>query len=108
VKKSIWLSYDLGVKGDYEALYAYLDNQEAVECGNGIAYFSVDFSGNDQDLAQKIKSDIQSSVNLSKTDRIYIVYPRKDQKVGGKFIVGKRKASPWKGYGPQEVEEDVI
>jgi hypothetical protein len=33
----MWMSYDLGVKGDYEGLYAWLDDHEAKECGNSVA-----------------------------------------------------------------------
>ena len=33
-EQMIWLSYDLGVDGDYENLYAWLDHKEAKECGD--------------------------------------------------------------------------
>lgn len=106
MKKAIWLSYDLGVKGDYDALYAYLDNQGAVECGDSIAFFHAEFTGTDQELERKIRDEIKSTVRLSKTDRIYIIYRREDKRVGGKFITGKRKASPWQGFGQQGESED--
>jgi len=106
MEKSVWLSYDLGVKGDYDALYAYLDDRKAIECGDSFAFFRVEFSGSDQEFEQKIKSDIQSTVRLSKTDRIYIIYRKNDKGVVGKFITGRRKASPWQGYGQQKEAED--
>jgi len=106
VKKAIWLSYDLGVKGDYDSLYAYLDNQKAVECGDSLAFFNVEFDGTDEELEKKLKKDIKECVRLSKTDRIYITYRRADKRVGGKFIFGSRKASPWQGYGQAESTED--
>ena len=106
MKKTIWLSYDLGVRGDYDALYAYLDNQGAVECGDGVAFFSVEFSGEDRDLEDKIKGEIDAAVRLSKTDRIYLIYRKADHRVGGKFIFGKRKASPWQGFGERVESED--
>lgn len=28
-KKSLWLSYDFGMKGDYSGLYTLLDNHDA-------------------------------------------------------------------------------
>ena len=31
---TIWISYDLGVRGDYEGLYAWLDSHGAKECGD--------------------------------------------------------------------------
>lgn len=38
VKTVVWLSYDLGAKGDYDGLYSWLDNHKAKECGDSIAY----------------------------------------------------------------------
>jgi hypothetical protein len=37
MQKTIWISFDLGVKGDYEQLYAWLDNHGAKECGPNLA-----------------------------------------------------------------------
>ena len=34
MNKALWLSYDLGVKGDHEGLDAWLDDHDAEECGN--------------------------------------------------------------------------
>lgn len=106
MKKAIWLSYDLGVKGDYDSLYAYLDNHKAVECGDSMAFFNVEVDGTDEDLEKKLKKDIKDNVRLSKTDRIYIIYRRSNKSVGGKFIFGNRKSSPWQGYGQHESVED--
>ncbi len=30
----IWLSYDLGIQGDYPSLYEWLDKHQAKECGD--------------------------------------------------------------------------
>ena len=106
MKKAVWLSYDLGVKGDYDSLYAYLDNQKAVECGDSVAFFNVEFTGTDKDLENKVRAEIKKSVRLSKTDRVYIVYRREDKRVGGKFLFGNRKSSPWQGYGHHDPIED--
>ncbi|MHB9292468.1 hypothetical protein Holit_01566 [Hollandina sp. SP2] len=35
----VWLSYDLGIKGDYANLYIWLDEHKALECGDSIATF---------------------------------------------------------------------
>ena len=32
-----WISFDLGLQGDYDALYAWLDKHEAKECGENVA-----------------------------------------------------------------------
>ena len=34
---TFWLSYDLGVGGDYPGLYQWLDDHQAVVCGNNMA-----------------------------------------------------------------------
>jgi hypothetical protein len=99
VKKSVWLSYDLGVKGDYDALYAYLDNAGAVECGDNLAYFELEFPGTDAELEAKLELGLSAGIAFAKSDRIYVVFQRADGRTAGKFIVGSRKASRWQGFG---------
>jgi hypothetical protein len=38
-KIAIWLTCDLGIGGDFQGLYSWLDDKEAIECGNNNAYF---------------------------------------------------------------------
>ncbi|MGA1839470.1 MAG: hypothetical protein ACMUIU_02505 [bacterium] len=104
MKPLIWISYDLGVKGDYEGFYAWLDNHEAKECGTSIAVLYYEFSKN---LIEELKKDLLDNVSFSKLDRIYLIW-REDEKIKGRFLLGKRKAAPWSGYGGQEseIEED--
>jgi len=33
MKKLIWIAFDLGVRGDYDGIYEFLDTHEAKECG---------------------------------------------------------------------------
>lgn len=105
MKKTVWISYDLGVKGDYEGLYSWLDNHNAKECGTSVAVLVYDFIAN---LVEELQRDLSQSVNLGKHDRIYIIW-REDHKIQGRFLFGKRKAAPWSGYGSQEpqVDEEV-
>ena len=42
--EAIWLSYDLGIRGDYESLYAWLDQHNAKECGDSLAFFKFDYT----------------------------------------------------------------
>lgn len=104
-KKAIWISYDFGLKGDYTGLYTWLDNNKAVECGNGLAYCNYDISNisqeiNNEELLKHITSDLKEHINLSKTDRLYVIWKdRQTQRVKGEFISGSRKQSPWEGYG---------
>lgn len=96
MKVAVWLSYDLGVKGDYEGLYAWLDENHAKECGDSVAFFSYEYS---ESFLEDISKNLHNSMNLTKNTRIYIIYRNpKTKKVNGRFILGRRKAPPWVGY----------
>ena len=112
MKKSVWLSYDLGIQGDYDHLYAQLDNHNAVECGNSIAYLEIDVTVglDDADFIKWIKSDMEKTIVFKPGNRLYIIRRITDEKRDsffGQFIIGKRKASPWEGFGekPEAVED---
>ena len=104
-RKLFWLSYDLGLKGDYNSLYTWLDTLNAKECGNSIATFWFEY---EHDYLSELKSSLEENIEISKNDRFYIIWRSvKDGKsrVKGKFIFGKRKPAPWEGYA--EGFEDV-
>ena len=112
IEKAIWLSYDLGIGGDYPGLYKWLDNHKAVECGNSVAYFdyTVDERKLDE-LPQIIYEDIKGVVDLRPGDRLYLI--RREvtpsvTKVRGSFICGKRKSNPWEGYGDVELSGSEV
>lgn len=106
-KKIIWLSYDFGLKGDYTGLYTWLDNMKALECGVGLAYFTLDLENAklrktlyDTGVPKYIKKILNDNVKLSKSDRVYIIWRDSETRfVKGKFINGNRKQAPWEGYG---------
>lgn len=89
-----WLSYDLGLRGNYEGLYEWLDEMKAKECGDSIATFT---SPKSREQIQKELSKI-----LDKKDRVYII----NMKEGGKFILGKRKVAAWVGYAESSIETE--
>ena len=98
----IWISYDLGVTGDYEGLYAWLDNLGAKECGSGMAFVkNFEFEG---DLIGTLKSEIKDHVSLTKRTRIYILHDTNGPPTG-QFIFGRRKSSAWAGYGDDPEQE---
>lgn len=101
--KAFWISYDFGLRGDFKGMYTWLDNHNAVECGNGLAFFRYEHINANiefKDLINHIYNDIKESVKLSTTDRIYIIVKDpQTNKVKGRFINGNRKQSPWEGYG---------
>jgi len=112
--KAIWISYDFGLKGDYNGLYTWLDNNSAKECGIGLAYCLYDVSNlgidrSDKKLVDKLAVDIRKSVKLSRTDRIYIIWKDSNtDKIKGEFINGARKQAPWEGYGQLKSEKGSI
>lgn len=102
----VWMSYDLGVRGDYPGLYKWLDIRKAKECGNSIAFFHYEY---DSDLDKELKKDLEENIEFKNGDRIYIVSEillNNKKRIRGKFIIGNRKASPWEGYSP--IGEDII
>jgi hypothetical protein len=101
MQSRVWLSYDLGIDGDYENLYSWLDSKEAVECGDSCASFFYSFR---KDLVQELLKELKASVELRSKDRIYIISVR-GNKIFGKFIYGKRKRAPWAGYAVEPGEE---
>jgi hypothetical protein len=102
MKTLVWLSYDLGLKGDYESLYAWLDNHGARECGDNLAVFSYEVR---EDLPQELKRDLKKNVTLEKRDRIYIMWSD-GRKAKGRFLFGSRKGPRWTGYGSHEAAVD--
>ena len=96
MKKSYWLSYDLGIKGDYDNLYSWLAKLEAVECGESLAHFTLNI-GKGEDPKQAIENKLKEQIELSTKDRIYIIW-REGSRVRGSFIYGSRKTPPWAGY----------
>jgi len=104
-KKAIWISYDLGIKGDFPGLYAWLDDHEAKEAGNSVAFVNYEFHGTDEQLLKALERDLEKHVKFKPGDRIYVTRIRKDKSVwkpSGRFIIGNRKAAPWEGYGQKQ------
>ena len=103
MKKSFWISYDLGVSGDYEGMYAWLDDHGAIECGSSVAFvkqYHYDDDDDKEDLMQALESDIQDVVEIDKRTRIYVIR-RVSGREKGSFLFGRRKGAPWDGYGQQ-------
>jgi hypothetical protein len=101
VASTVWISYDLGVRGDYEALYAWLDAHGAKECGDSLAVLTFSHEGS---MIDKLRADLKKSVTTDKRTRIYVIY--RDQASGknkGRFIFGSRRAAAWTGYAPSEL-----
>src|SRR5712691_11842361 len=96
MKSAIWINFDLGVRGDYGSLFTWLDEHEAKDCGDSLAFLNYEYSGS---LVKTITSELEKILLPTKQVRIYLIYRDKDtKKMRGLFIIGGRKASPWFGY----------
>lgn len=104
-KKTIWISFDLGFRGDYPGFYSWLDKYGAKECGDYLAVFQYKA---DQDILSEIEQEIKQNIQLSRGDRVYIIWQDDSGLMKGKFINGGRKRAQWQGYGPagDQQEED--
>ena len=109
MEKAIWLSYDLGIGGDYDHLYEWLDNHGAIECGDSVAFLKMKFPKNssDEDIVEKLKKELEENINIEpKRSRIYFIR-REDDRIKGSFIFGSRKGNPWDGYGSRNSSDDI-
>jgi hypothetical protein len=103
---TVWMSFDLGVEGDYEGLYEWLAVHEARECGDSLAHFPYPFR---KDLVRELTADLKRKVKLGRRNRVYLIFADGKGSVRGKFIVGGRRCPHWEGYGGSaDQREDQI
>ena len=108
MKKFVLLSFDLGIDGDYQSMYAWLDDHEAKECGDGVAWLHYDCPDRKQSFEQSLKSSLEDSVKFGERSRVYVLHRGEDGKIRGKFIFGRRKSAPWVGFGRHDkADEDI-
>ena len=87
-----WISFDLGLMGDYSHFYEWLDAHNAEECGSGTAAI---VSTESQDA---IVEEMREILRDTPRARAYILSKQPDGRFGGKFVVGGRRKSPWSGF----------
>lgn len=101
----IWLSYDMGIPGDYEALYTWLDLHAAIVCGRCFAFLNYSY---ENDLKRELADELRRTFELSTRATFYIVYAdAQDQKVKGTFVIGRRRSTPWHGHADIAVPVDI-
>jgi len=103
MKATIWIMFDLGVRGDYPGMYEFLDGRGAKECGDSAAFLGYEYK---KELIGELKKDLEATVSLDRRSRVYVVFPEKNGKYKGRFIAGKRKQSPWTGYQPSGADDE--
>ena len=95
---TLWLHYDLGIRGDYDALYAWLDQHKAKECGDSLAVFKFSYR---RDLQKEITAELERLTQGHSSARFYVIYrDPESNKNKGFFARGGRRASPWEGFSP--------
>ncbi len=105
MKHRVWISFDLGVRGDFTGMYEFLDSHGAKECGDSMGTFVLEYQG---DIVKMLTKEIKNAIAVDKRSRVYAIYPTADGKHTGKFLIGGRKAPPWAGHAAsQENEEDA-
>jgi hypothetical protein len=100
-KQFIWISFDLGVQGDYEGLYSWLDAHDAKECGDNVAALEYEYRG---DPVDSLRKDLRGALEINAKTRIYVIL-RAAEKPYGRFIFGNRKRPPWTGFAVQQGED---
>lgn len=93
-----WLTYDFGIQGDYSALYAWLDEIDAKDCGDSVATFTANATR--EDVSKKITKA------TGMRGRLYLIGKNRAGKVTGGFIAGRRKAPPWTGLSSKMSNEE--
>jgi hypothetical protein len=83
-------------------MYAWLDSHEAKECGDNVAFFYYEYSG---DLLKTIAKDLKSRVQLDARSRVYLI-GRAGGSTKGTFIVGRRRNAPWIGTAESNKQEE--
>jgi hypothetical protein len=101
MKTGVWIHFDLGINGDYEGMYAWLDDHLAHECGESLAFVRYDA---DKNLFEELKADISENVTLAPKNRIYVIFKDDAGNVTGNFLYGRRRRAPWTGYGSPGME----
>jgi len=103
-KHWIWISFDLGVKGDYEGIYKWLDEHKARECGDSLAGL---FYGHSGDLIDDLITDLKENVEITPKSRVYVIRLL-EGKMKGRFIFGGRHSAPWSGYAEAGGQEEDV
>jgi hypothetical protein len=107
-KSTIWLCYDLGVRGEYEGIYSWLDAHGAKECGDSVAVLTYEHVGS---VVDQLKGELKAAFMIDKRTRIYVIYREEaTNKNKGAFIFGGRRAAPWTGYstmGAGKADDEV-
>ena len=106
MKASIWITFDLGIQGDYENLYEFLDSHGAKECTEDTAFLRFEYK---KDLLTELKKELERRVTINKRSRVYLIYPKTASgSHTGTFLFGHRKQPRWTGYSANVTDEEDV
>ncbi len=106
MKSAVWISFDLGIKGDYEGLYRWLDEHLAVECGDNLGFVRIDHPK--EDIVRFFTQELAKAVRLDERSRIYIIWKNTKGNVSGTWVVGGRRVPPWRGTHHQRLWRTIL
>lgn len=94
-----WVVMDFGLRSNSRALFSWLDEHAAKECGEGVAVF----------WSTQPRPTLESQLRTLADDgtRLYLIGRNTKQgSIRGGFIAGGRKPPPWRGF--YESQEDIV
>lgn len=115
MKKTIWISFDFGMKGDYDGLYKWLDKHDASERGYGLALIQnievpaeiKNQENPDLEFLKYFKKQLSENVKIGTNDRIYMIWNSVNKNAArGGFLFGNKKPSPWEGFAQND--QDIL
>jgi len=82
--RTYWLSYDLRVGGDYEHLFQWLDDHNALPCGNSVAM--IHYTTRKKDIYQAFADDLTKKIGLNPENVLYIIRKSDSGEIKGGFF----------------------
>ncbi len=90
MRVGIWLSFDMGLRGDYESLYEWLDEHGGEECGDSVAYLKYDCQDN---FPESLEEELRGAMEVTKKTRVYVVWRRNRWQAKGAIHYWKAKVA---------------
>ena len=113
MKRPIFISYDFGMKGDYDGLFKWLDENKAEERGYGIGFIKeYNYKENsiktDIDFLRFVRSELKKRIKIGSSDRLYMIWNSlESSKIKAGFLFGKSKQSPWTGFAQNNQIDNI-
>jgi hypothetical protein len=98
-----WVIFDIGLSSSFEKLFTWLDDQHAIECGENAATFVSEKPYGK--VALELRKIFRNGSGGG--SRIYLIgKPEGTTHDVGRFVVGRRKAPAWSGFGSTSLPDE--